>query len=112
MKKIILVIGALCLLANLLFGGMISAYEKFNVGLNCGVIVVNTLLIYLTAAMRPKDGYKIPLSGLFGFLAVVEYVVCLFAPAVVEDNVSLLVVVALLLAEAVALIVSNYASKA
>ena len=66
MKKIILVIGALCLLANLLFGGMISAYEKFNVGLNCGVIVVNTLLIYLTAAMRLKDGYKIPLSGLFG----------------------------------------------
>lgn len=104
MKKLIVIIGMLALLANFLFGVLISIYDNFNVGLNSGVIIINSILLYLTVAMKLKDGYKVSLSGLFGFMAIVEYVACLFAPIGVENNVILIVGVIILFLEILILI--------
>ena len=103
MKKLIVIIGMLALLANFLFGVLVSIYDNFNVGLNSGVII-NSILLYLTVAMKLKDGYKVSLSGLFGFMAIVEYVACLFAPIGVENNVILIVGVIILFLEILILI--------
>lgn len=111
MKKLIVIIGMLALLANFLFGVLISIYDNFNVGLNSGVIVINAILLYLTVAMKLKDGYKVSLSGLFGFMAIVEFVICLFSPARIGDNIHLIVVITLLMVESVILMVAKYVSN-
>lgn len=101
----------LALLANFLFGVLISIYDNFNVGLNCGIIIINVILLYLTVVTKLKDGYKVSLSGLFGFMAIVEFVICLFSPARIEDNIYLTVVIIILMVKSVILMVSKYVSN-
>jgi len=47
MKNITLITGIILLVANLLFGSILSIYPAFNMWLNCGVIVATTALIYM-----------------------------------------------------------------
>lgn len=111
MKKLIVIVGLLCLLVNYLFGVLLSAYADFNVGLNSGVILVNTLLLYGVSALSLKDGFKVSLSCLFSFMTLVEYVVCLFVPARVEDNGYLIGIIVVLLIEVMILIGAGFASN-
>ena len=42
----ILIIGCLALLFNVLLGLLLSHYAYFNMGVNCGVIALNTALLF------------------------------------------------------------------
>ena len=48
MKNITLITGIILLVVNVLFGSILSSYPAFNMGLNCGVIVATTVLLYAT----------------------------------------------------------------
>lgn len=70
MKQIIIVIGIILLVANLLFGLILSSYEVFNLFVSSLVIVATTALLFCLNVVTLKDGFKISLHVLFPILEV------------------------------------------
>lgn len=106
MKKIILISGLVLFIANLSFGFILTIYPTFNALLNCGVIAATTLLLYLLRCIHMGDAFYISLSGIFGCLGVVEFVLGLLAPDSIENNWYLLLVILLIAFEAILLATS------
>ena len=99
------------LIANLLFGAILSFYGEFNVAISSVVIVVTGLLLYLTDIIRLKDGYKISLMLIFAVGGLLEFVLSLIAPNRLIDNWWLILVIGLMAAEAILLIITNTVSN-
>ena len=111
MKKIIIFSCIVLLIANLLFGAILSFYGEFNVAISSVVIVVTELLLYLTDIIRLKDGYKISLMLIFAVGGLLEFVLSLIAPNRLIDNWWLILVIGLMAAEAILLIITNTVSN-
>lgn len=111
MKKIIIFSCIVLLIANLLFGAILSFYGEFNVAISSVVIVVTGLLLYLTDIIRLKDGYKISLMLIFAVGGLLEFVLSLIAPNRLIDNWWLILVIGLMVAEAILLIITNTVSN-
>ncbi len=111
MKKIIIFSCIVLLIANLLFGAILSFYGEFNVAISSVVIVVTGLLLYLTDIIRLKDGYKISLMLIFAVGGLLEFVLSLIAPNRLIDNWWLILVIGLMAAEAILLIITNTVSN-
>ena len=110
MKKVIILSCMVLLIANLLFGAILSFYGEFNVAISSVVIVVTGLLIYLTDIIRLKNGYKISLMLIFAVGGLLEFVL-LIAPNRLTDNWWLILVIGLMAAEAILLIITNTVSN-
>ena len=111
MKKFIILSCMVLLIANLLFGAILSFYGEFNVAISSVVIVVTGLLLYLTDIIRLKDGYKISLMLIFAVGGLLEFVLSLIAPNRLTDNWWLILVIGLMAAEAILLIITNTVSN-
>ena len=111
MKKIILLSCLVLLVANLLFGAILSFYGWCNVALSSAVIVITGLLFYLTNAIHLKEGYKIPLLFIFSIVGALEFVFSLIAPNRFTDNWWLILVIGLMATEAILLIITNTVSN-
>lgn len=111
MKKVIILSCMVLLIANLLFGAILSFYGEFNVAISSVVIVVTGLLLYLTDIIRLKDGYKISLMLIFAVGGLLEFVLSLIAPNRLTDNWWLILVIGLMAAEAILLIITNTVSN-
>lgn len=111
MKNITLIIGIILLLANLLFGSILSAYPAFNMWLNCGVITATTILLYLLRCITLKDGFYVSLSMLFAVFGFIEFILGLFAPQQYENNWYLIAIIFIVVIESVILAITNIISK-
>jgi hypothetical protein len=111
MKNITLITGIILTIANLLFGSILSVYPAFNTGLNCGVIIVTTALLYILKSITLKDGYYISLYIIFGILGFIEFVLGLFAPQRYTDNWYLISIILIVAFEAIVLVITNIVSK-
>lgn len=111
MNKITLTVGAFILVVNVLLGLILSSYSYFNIGLNCAIIAVNVLLLYLVSVMRLKDAFRVSLSLLFSSIATIEFIGGFFAPAQFEDNGFLVFLLLALLFEGILLVVCKMVSK-
>jgi hypothetical protein len=111
MKNITLITGTILLVANLLFGSIISIYPTFNMLLNCGVIVATTVLIYAVGQIALKDGFKISLSFLFSIFGFITFLLGLFAPQRYENNFSLIMIILIVAFEAIILTITYIISK-
>lgn len=111
MKKVIILSCMVLLIANLLFGAILSFYGEFNVAISSVVIVVTGLLLYLTDIIRLKNGYKISLMLIFAVGGLLEFVLSLIAPNRLTDNWWLILVIGLMAAEAILLIITNTVSN-
>ena len=111
MKNITLITGIIILTSNLLFGSILSSYPTFNMWLNCGVIAVTTVLLYLIGQITLKDGFKISLTFLFGFLGFIEFILGLFTPQRYTDNWYLITIILILVFEAIILTLTHITSK-
>ena len=111
MKNITLIAGIILLVANLLFGSMISGYATFNMLLNCSVIVATTVLLYAVGQIALKDGFKISLSFLFAIFGFIIFLFGLFAPQRYEDNLSLMAILLIVVFEAIVLAITCIVSK-
>lgn len=107
MKKIIILSSIILLIANLLFGAILSFYGGFNVVLSSMVIVATGILLYLTDTIYLKDGYKISLILLFTIAGALELILSLFAPNQVVDNWWLILVIILITVEVLLLIITS-----
>lgn len=110
MKKIIILSSIILLVANLLFGAILSFYGGYNVVLSSMVIVATGILLYLTDTIHLKDGYKISLMLLFTIAGALELILSLFAPNRVVDNWWLILVIILITIEVLLLIITNVIS--
>lgn len=111
MKSLYLIIGGLLFIANLLLGLLISAYEPFNMWLNCGVITINTILMIVIASINLNDGFRISLSSLYPIIGLIELVCGLFCEPHFENNPMVVFIIMAMLAQAIIMIVTNYISK-
>lgn len=111
MKRLTLILGSIFLVANFLFGLILTAYAQFNMWLNCGVVLTNTILLYALQFIKLRDAYYISLSLLVIFFGLVEFVLGLFAPNDFENNWYLIVLIILIVIEAIQLILAHYVSN-
>lgn len=111
MKNLTLVIGGIILLLNLVIGLIFSSYKPFNIGLNSGVIIVNTLMLYILGVSNIKDGFKISLSFLFLIAAGIEFVLAFFVPEAFENNVVLTILILLFACQVILYVIAYYVSK-
>ena len=111
MKKVIILSCMVLLIANLLFGAILSSYGRCNVALSSSVILVTGILLFLTDTINLEDGYKVSLMLLFAIVGVLEFILSLIAPNRFTDNWWLILVIGLMAAEAILLIITNTVSN-
>ena len=111
MKNITLIIGVILLVANLLFGSILSFYPSFNMWLSCGVIAATTTLLYIIKSIQLKDGYYIPLYMLFSIFGFIKFLLGLFAPQHYENNGYLIIIILIVTFEAIVLTITHIVSK-
>jgi len=111
MKKVIVLIGVILLIANIIFGLILTKYQMFNICTNCIVIFVNSLLLYCLQELKIKQAFTISLSFMFSVLGVVEFVLGSIAPKQFENNWYLLIVIVLLAFEGIFLVITHKTSQ-
>ena len=111
MKNLTLIIGCIILLLNLVIGLIFSSYKPFNIGLNSGVIIVNTLMLYSLGVTQIKDGFKISLSFLFLIAAVIEFFMALIVPNEWENNATLTMLILLFAGQVILYVIAYFVSK-
>lgn len=99
------------LVANLLCGAILSFYGGYNVAFSSTVIVVTGILLYITAIINLKDGYKVSLMILFAIAGALEFILSLIAPNRIIDNWWLILVIVLMSIEVIVLILTNTVSN-
>lgn len=110
MKKLILIIGLILLIANGLFGLILSVYPSFNFCVTSGVIVATTALLYVMRCINLRDAFYISLSLLFVLFGFIEFVLGLFAQDTVKDNWYLIIIILLCMFEAILLAITHRVS--
>lgn len=110
MKQIIIIIGVILLIANLLFGLILSSYEAFNLFVSSLVIAITTILLLCVNIINLKDGFRISLYVLFSLFGIIEFVLSLFSFKAFENNWFLLLIVLFLAIESILLLVTYKAS--
>lgn len=111
MKKYILLILLIALVANVTFWYLMPKFTDFKVIVSTVSIVLSCLFLWMTDTVFLKAGFKWSLLCLYFIFGIIKYVLILFIPNQVEDNWGLVVLVVLTAIEVVILLTSNVVSK-
>lgn len=111
MKKTILILEGLALIVNVLFGLLLSGYSYFNMGVNCGVIALNTALLFGLYQFNIRDAFRITLSFLFVIVSFIEFILGCFMQQQLQDNACLIAILILLFAEVSFFVIVNILSN-
>lgn len=111
MKRTILILGGLALIVNVLFGLLLSKYSYFNMGVNCGVIALNTTLLFCLYQFNLRDAFRIALSFMFVIVGLVELILGCFIQQTFQDNGYLIAMIVLLFLEAALIVVTKIVSN-
>lgn len=111
MKKTILILGVLTLTVNVLLGLLLSKYDYFNMGVNCGVIALNSALLFCLWQFNLRDAFRISFTFLFSILGIAELVLGCLMPQKLEDNGYLIAIIAILFVEIALLVITNIMSN-
>ena len=111
MKNITLITGFIMLIANLLFGSILTIYPTFNMLLNSGIIIATTILIYAVGQIALKDAFKISLSFLFSTIGTILFILGLFTPPRYTDNLFLAAIILIVAFQASVLTITHIVSK-
>lgn len=111
MKKTILILGILALVVNVLLGLLVSKYSYFNMGVNCGVIALNSTLLFCLWQFNLRDAFRISFSFLFSLLGIVDLILGCLMPQKLEDNGYLIAIIAILFVELSLLVITHILSN-
>ena len=111
MKKMILIIGSLALVLNVLLDLLLSRYDYFNMGVNCGVIALNTALLLSLYWFNMREAFRISFTFLFAILAIVEIILGCLMPQKFQDNGLLIAMILLLFVEISLIVITNIISN-
>ncbi len=107
----IFIIGGLALLFNVLLGLLLSHYDYFNMGVNCGIIALNTALLFCVYAFNLRNAFRISFSFLFVLLSIIEIVLGCVMPPKLQDNGCMIACIVLIFFEIILLIVTYFLSN-
>ena len=110
MKTLTSLVALLLLILNFGCGILLPDYEKFNIIVTSIVIVINTILVLIALSIL-KDAFKISLSFLFSFLCVVENVLAILSPNMIEDNLYILGICIILTLQLIILISVKFCQR-
>ena len=110
MKKTILILGSLALIVNVLLGLLLSKYDYFNMEVNCGVIALNSALLFCLWQFNLRDAFRISFTFLFSILGIAELVLGCLMPQKLQDNGNLIVCIVLIFIEITLLTATNILS--
>jgi hypothetical protein len=111
MKKTIIFLGILALVLNVAIGMLLSAYPMFNMVLNSIVIVITTMLIWLSSGNSQRTAFAVSLTFLYSFFGIIQLILGIISPARVTDNWMIVTIIALLVLECALLIITKTISK-
>lgn len=111
MKRIIIFSCLVLLLANLLFGIVLSAYEWVNVLISSSVIVLTGIFMLLISVLSLKDGFKSSLYVVYPIWGFIELVLSLFSPDRITDNWVIIVIMLMVVFQLILLFIANVISK-
>lgn len=111
MKRIILFTCATLLVANLLFGLLLSSYEWLNVLLSSGIIILSGIYMLLIGLLPLKDGFKSSLYVVYPIIGFIEFVLSLFSPSRITDNWVVIVITILVVFQLILLFIASVISN-
>ena len=111
MKKTILILGILALVINVLLGLLLSKYSYFNMGVNCGIIVLNSALLFCLWQFNLRDAFRISFSFLFSLFGIVNLIFGCLMQQKLEDNGYLIAIIAILFVELSLYIITHILSN-
>lgn len=111
MKKIIILLSVILLVANILFGTILTCYNGFNVVVGSMVVLFTTAMLYVVnSIITLKDAFKVSLSILFTLGGLVEFAISLFMPSRFSDNWGVIVIITLLALQGLIILLANIVS--
>lgn len=111
MKRIVLFTCATLLVANFLFGLLLSSYEWLNVLLSSGIIILSSTFMLLIGILPLKDGFKSSLYVIYPVLGFIELLLSLFSPSRITDNWVIIVIALIVVFQLILLFIANVISK-
>ena len=111
MKKIILFTWATLLIANFIFGLLLSSYEWLNVLLSSGIIILSGIFMLMVGILPLKDGFKSSLYVVYPILGFIEFVLSLFSPSRITDNWVVSVITILVVFQLILLFIASVISN-
>lgn len=111
MKKIILFTCATLLIANFIFGLLLSSYEWLNVLLSSGIIILSGIFMLMVGILPLKDGFKSSLYVVYSILGFIEFVLSLFSPSRITDNWVVIVITILVVFQLILLFIASVISN-
>lgn len=111
MKRIIIFCCLVLLLANLLFGIVLSAYEWVNVLISSSVIVLTGIFMLLIGILPLKDGFKASLYVIYPALGFIEFMLSVFSPDRIKDNWAMIALILLVAFQIIFLFITNIISN-
>lgn len=107
MKRLIILITIILLVVNGLLGLILTAYQSTNIYLNCAVILLNGIALWMVLSTNLKDAFKISLTSLFAVVGGIEYILGFFAPNEWNNNWFAILVIAVLAIEIIFVLLTN-----
>lgn len=111
MKKVILFSSVALLVANILAGLLLSAYDTFNVVATSIILLLTAGLLYATTVVQLKDAFRVSLIIIFAFIGLVLFLLMLFAPHHIQDNWAMIVAIIFIIIEIIVLYLAHWISK-
>ena len=112
MKRIIIFSCLVLLLANLLFGIVLSAYEWVNVLISSSIIVLTGIFMLLIGILPLKDGFKASsLYVIYPALGFIEFMLSAFSPDRIKDNWAMIALILLVAFQIIFLFITNIISN-
>lgn len=111
MKRIVLFTCATLLIANFLFGLLLSSYEWLNVLFSSGIIILSGIFMLLISVLSLKDGFKSSLYVIYPIWGFIELVLSLFSSDRITDNWMIIVITLMVVLQLILLFIANVISK-
>ena len=99
MKTIVPIAAVALLLVNMLCAAILSFYPLHIAIASSACIIFNAVLVGVLNSSRCADGFKIGLSSLLSISFLVKLPLCLFLKKEMENNLALIALVAICVAE-------------
>lgn len=111
MKKTTLISALFFLVLNLVIFLLLSGFKNHQFLASETSLLLSFVMLYLTAASKLDDAFKIFLTFSFIVTGIVKYVLCFFFELPVQDNIVFLILVIISALEILSVISVTYFTK-
>lgn len=104
MRTLSIIIGLILLIVNALAGILISDYKLENILMSSCVLLINTLLLWVSGNSDMREAFKISFHILTPIFCIIEFVLAIMSPSTWENNFYFIGIIVILAFQAILLI--------